>query len=348
MTHQVRCQKRRVASGFTLVELLVVIAIIGVLVALLLPAVQSAREAARRMQCQNNLKQIALAALNYESAKGELPPGCRVLAPHDENRWNVREGWAAVILPYMEQQALADGFDWSLSYKATVNAQNSQNYVNTYVCPTDTFTDELVLAQGEQTRFAPASYKAVAGVVDLTKSAGAATYWGRRYNSGGASVLDDFPQLRGPLVATGENYVLQPTRLSQITDGTSQTALVGEYHTTTFTDVRKSIWGSGWRYHSKSHMIRGSLFRTPDLEQCITLSSQIYGGEGQFLCFRTFASLHAGGVMNFALCDGSVTALLDGIDDEVYLAYGTIGGGLDNGPTNGSTPDAPPPPPPTR
>ena len=334
-------------NGFTLVELLVVIAIIGVLVALLLPAVQSAREAARRMQCLNNLKQITLAALNYESTKSELPPGCRVTGGSDENRWNVREGWAAVVLPYMEMQPLADGFDWTKSYKAGQNAQNAQFYVNTYTCPTDTFLDELVLPQGETTKFAPSTYKAVSGVVDFTKSSGIPTYWGRRYSANASTLLDDYSQLRGPLTATGPNYLLQPTKLSQITDGTSQTALVGEYHTTTFADVRKSVWGSGWRYHSKSHMIRGSLFRTPDLEQCIQLADQIYGAEGKFLCYRSFASLHAG-VMNFALCDGSVASLLEDVDDEVYLAYGTIAGGIDNGPTTGSGPEPPPPPPPPR
>lgn len=340
-------QTRSKKNGFTLVELLVVIAIIGVLVALLLPAVQAAREAARRMQCQNNLKQIALSALNYESAKGELPPGCRSVN-NDENRWNVREGWASAILPYMELQPLADGFDWTMSYKATANANNAQAYVKSYICPTDTFTADLVLPQGETIRFAPATYKAVSGVVDLTKSAGSSTYWDRRYSQDNPAILEDFSQLRGPLTATGPNYSLQPTKLSQITDGTSQTALVGEYHTTTFADIRKSVWGSGWRYHSKSHMIRGSLFRTPDLEQCVTLADQIYGAEGKFFCYRSFASLHAGGVMNFALCDGSVTTIVDDIDDEAYLAYGTIAGGLDNGPTNGSTPGPPPPPPPPR
>jgi prepilin-type N-terminal cleavage/methylation domain-containing protein len=86
--------------GFTLVELLVVIAIIGILVGLLLPAVQAAREAARRMQCSNNLKQIGLAAHNYESSMKVLPSG--YVRTNNQEGW----GWAALLLPYTEQGSL--------------------------------------------------------------------------------------------------------------------------------------------------------------------------------------------------------------------------------------------------
>ncbi|MEM7317335.1 MAG: DUF1559 domain-containing protein, partial [Planctomycetota bacterium] len=101
-------------QAFTLVELLVVIAIIGILVALLLPAVQQARDAARRVQCQNNLKNLGLALLNYESANKELPPSS--VWPFDTrpgDRANVQLGpnWVILILPYIEEQGLADSFD---------------------------------------------------------------------------------------------------------------------------------------------------------------------------------------------------------------------------------------------
>lgn len=103
---------RRIVSGFTLVELLVVIAIIGILVALLLPAVQSAREAARRLQCQNNLKQMTLAMLNHESTHGALPSGGWVgswLGDPDRG-FGVEQpgGWIYNILPFIEQQAIRD------------------------------------------------------------------------------------------------------------------------------------------------------------------------------------------------------------------------------------------------
>ncbi|HTN74437.1 MAG TPA: DUF1559 domain-containing protein, partial [Pirellulaceae bacterium] len=98
------------AYGFTLVELLVVIAIIGILVALLLPAVQAAREAARRMQCMNNLKQLGLAAHNFHSAHGKLPPGFLGPVPAQDNIGGDQcIGVLAFLLPYLEQQAVYDG-----------------------------------------------------------------------------------------------------------------------------------------------------------------------------------------------------------------------------------------------
>jgi len=113
--------------GFTLVELLVVITIIGILIALLLPAVQAAREAARRMQCSNNLKQIALAMHNYENANGSLPFGsyCRVVS------------WATGILPFIEQQNLSDIYDPTQYYHDGPNLVVAQTRMPFYTCPSD-------------------------------------------------------------------------------------------------------------------------------------------------------------------------------------------------------------------
>ena len=103
-----RSEIRNPKSGFTLVELLVVIAIIGILIALLLPAVQAAREAARRMQCSNNLKQMGLALHNYQSANKRFPSGCR---SHADTEWTWGFTWGVAILPFAEQQALYDQLD---------------------------------------------------------------------------------------------------------------------------------------------------------------------------------------------------------------------------------------------
>jgi len=114
-------------SGFTLVELLVVIAIIGILVALLLPAVQSAREAARGTQCSNNVKQIQLALLNYESAFQSFPPGTYVPP--------ITWGWSAYILPYLEQEAAHDVCDFTDRIDTPENQLAIKTFFQTYHCP---------------------------------------------------------------------------------------------------------------------------------------------------------------------------------------------------------------------
>src|ERR1700761_9311018 len=109
-------------SAFTLVELLVVIAIIGILVALLLPAIQAAREAARRAQCQNHIKKLALACLNYESSKKHLPPGF-ISDPTRTEAW----AWSTFILPYIEEQALYDKLSPSETFQQPVDATRKTN-----------------------------------------------------------------------------------------------------------------------------------------------------------------------------------------------------------------------------
>lgn len=120
---------RRHDAAFTLVELLVVIAIIGTLVALLLPAVQAAREASRRNQCSNNLKQLGLGFHNYESAMGGFPP--RRWTRDDEGK----TGWGTFILPYIEQQALYDRYNWHYDFYDPVNKEVVQTKLSTFICP---------------------------------------------------------------------------------------------------------------------------------------------------------------------------------------------------------------------
>lgn len=325
--------KRR-AFGFTLVELLVVIAIIGVLIALLLPAVQAAREAARRAQCKNNLKQMALASLVYEESRKELPPGSMAYGD-DEDRDLVGTGWAIEILPYMEQGNLYRQFDFDgkRSHRDPINVRAAQNFIETYICPTDLGATELIEPADHGISIAPTSYKANAGVVDRTRTD--KTTWWDRARRDDFDLLTDFQDLRGPMPAAGYFSEKQPNRahatkngvrLAQIVDGTSQTAMIGEYHTRTRPEERESVWGSPWRYHSKAMFVRGEEFRRPDVEDCEARADL------RFMCWRTFATLHSGGAMQFAFCDGSVTTIIEDIDQEVYLLYGSIAGGMNNGP----------------
>jgi prepilin-type N-terminal cleavage/methylation domain-containing protein/prepilin-type processing-associated H-X9-DG protein len=140
-----RLQNRRRAGGFTLVELLVVITIIGILISLLLPAVQSAREAARRMQCSNNLKQIALAAQTYNTLKRFFPPGGIQASVLGQNGWNrptvpdfsTNFTWPTMILPEIEQQTVYAMYDFKQSPVTEVNAIARSQPITTYVCPDD-------------------------------------------------------------------------------------------------------------------------------------------------------------------------------------------------------------------
>jgi len=146
MTTKLHYQSYRIARGFTLVELLVVVGIIGVLVALLLPAVQAARETSRRMQCQNNLKLIGLAIQNYHDVNNRFPPGYISRFDSRGNDLGPGWGWASAILPELEQSALFDQIHFDRNIEDTVNSAVRTTPVATFLCPSDS-TQPLWMAK---------------------------------------------------------------------------------------------------------------------------------------------------------------------------------------------------------
>lgn len=221
--------------GFTLVELLVVIAIIGILVALLLPAIQAAREAARRVQCQNQLHNLGLAVLNYENQQKDLPPGIdanstnsnKVVALRTGGPTGTRLSWIVYILPFIEQQQLFDQFDMKLSVlkqtnqeTATDNTRGPQSVqLDTLLCPSDQ-------AQG---RFYQSLF------VTSNKVLGKGNY--AAYVS--AEHAECMTMARGAMINV-------PQPLSAITDGTSHTLMITEVRTRDEPRDQRGAWAIGW------------------------------------------------------------------------------------------------------
>ncbi len=217
--------------AFTLVELLVVIAIIGVLVALLLPAVQAARESARRMSCQNNLKQLGLAIHNYESSAKVLPPGGMPSPRNVSGNYGV--SWLAIILPYMEGNSVYDQFDFEartsaqtgvVYYNGFGNAHNGNllrgKFFQTFYCPSSQlpkFSLKSIDPPGPQGVMSP-TYAGISGAATHPVAGNTVTMDNQSNQHNATGILSK----AGTLISS--SYI----RFGQITDGTSNTICAGE------------------------------------------------------------------------------------------------------------------------
>ena len=208
--------------GFTLIELLVVIAIIGVLIALLLPAVQAAREAARRAQCTNNLKQIGIALHNYENAVGSFPPGWLSRPGPDGDNTGPGWGWAALILPQLEQAPLFGAINFGLPIEVPANQTARLTKVGVLICPSDaSFKPQFTVVDDSTTNITPG-----APICDVASS----NYVGC-FGKGDVSSLFPYSPTDGPPGRdNGEGLFFRnrAVRIAEITDGTSQTLAAGE------------------------------------------------------------------------------------------------------------------------
>ena len=251
---------RRQASAFTLVELLVVIAIMGVLVALLLPAVQAAREAARRGQCASNLRQVGLAALGYESAQGRFPAGyvsASLVDPppaeRDPETWDAPPGWgwAALVLEHLGEGALAGTLRYDEPFWSPVNTPTIRGTVGVLLCPSSSGPREPfeLGAEPPEPPGPTDPYDAgpalglgggpvVVGRSHYVASHGQESCWGECGASGVGPVFVDIyagttvDVVHGgdvSLVADGPFYRNSRTRAADVTDGLSRTIFFGEH-----------------------------------------------------------------------------------------------------------------------
>jgi prepilin-type N-terminal cleavage/methylation domain-containing protein/prepilin-type processing-associated H-X9-DG protein len=332
----------RSLRGFTLIELLVVIAIIGVLIALLLPAVQQAREAARRIQCTNNLKQIGLAFANYESAQGSYPMGVlRQSRGYDACATTFGHSWAAFILPYMESSAQYNAVNFSRVYNSVSQFTAFRIRVNSYMCPDDTLNTDLT-QQGYIATW-QSSYAGVAGLTELIYYS-----WGTGATAPNA---DRCGAIDGEGIL-GRNIAY---RVADVTDGTSGTLLVGETSrfkdepansTFNFVNIAGAFVGPDWTSTATwpgDIRVTGMSYLVPKINSapvknggpaCLTstgpFASPQYGNPPgwvnspacQYLGQFGFRSKHPGGA-NFLSADGSVKFLKETINPQTYRSLGT-------------------------
>jgi prepilin-type N-terminal cleavage/methylation domain-containing protein/prepilin-type processing-associated H-X9-DG protein len=323
-------RKSYARSAFTLVELLVVIAIIGILVGLLLPAVQAAREAARRMQCTNSMRQVMLAAINYESSFKRFPAS-RISRTTDRLGPSSSISVHARLLPYMEQNQIYSKINFGVEYNDPLNDEARLTNVPTFRCPSDPSTSIPVNVGGAN------NYYVNSGTVPL---------WSRSASNPMPNVPDN----------DGVFYRDSFLKLAAITDGLSNTAgfserLCGDYNQTKSTpktdtfqpgtqpftadaayndcyainlsDLSKqgfSDIGTPWirGYHSTSEYYH---IAPPNGRSCMFPPGRI----------MTTANSQHGGNVNMTFVDGSTHTVPGSVDMVVWRAIGTRAGGETQG-----------------
>jgi prepilin-type N-terminal cleavage/methylation domain-containing protein/prepilin-type processing-associated H-X9-DG protein len=308
----------RMRSAFTLIELLVVIAIIAILIGLLLPAVQKVREAAARMQCSNNLKQIALGTHGYHDSFSRFPPGgvTEGFCCGTQSRTN----WAIEILPFLEQQALFATYNNAITNEASGNAFTRTQRVRTYECPSDASVSGMGVTlapasgPGSGLQYMVGSYRAVSGRANITAPLG----W--MDNGEGLALPQTF---RGVLHTVWVAQGLNQETFNSVTDGTSNTVMFGEWQTRTNPN-RRTFWAYTYTSYNQSSVHPASHTYLNDFTRCEQISAQL--GLDNRPCRRSFGSFHTNGA-NWAMADGSVRFIPQTVDMNLLSNMATISGG---------------------
>lgn len=323
-------------SGFTLVELLVVIAIVGILIALLLSAIQAARESSRRMQCGNNVKQLALAACAHESAVGFFPTGGwdRLWLGHPDRGFNKRQpgGWIYNILPFIEQQWLHDlGAAGSGVTIESANARRLGTPISGLNCPTRRQPLLYRLAYG-------VTYRLTSGTIgrlarsDYAMNAGDYVQWHTAAHIPTTLDEGDTPSFQWDDMShqSGVSYQRSQVTVADITDGASNTFLIGEKY------MNSSHYTDGKDLGDKDTMYCGddlNLLRWTGIAGTVGTSTtnnlprRDSSTSPLDYSVQWFGSPHANG-LNMSFCDGSVRVINYSIGAEVYRCLGNRKDGL--------------------
>jgi prepilin-type N-terminal cleavage/methylation domain-containing protein/prepilin-type processing-associated H-X9-DG protein len=283
-----RSGRRAVRRGFTLIELLVVIAIIAILIGLLLPAVQKVREAAARIKCENNLKQIGIGLHNYSNTKGYFPAAYTTPAADTSPGW----GWGSELLPFVEQEPLY----YNMKVTSTVFCNGvggasptplEQTPLKIYRCPSDNGPDLNWI----RLNYAMSNYRAVAGPITYP-------YFSPNQDMGGVM------------------WQNSKIRVTDITDGTSNTVAIGECMFAPASqdpEDPNSKRAAIWPGMTGIHPADGAIWIS-DVMWWVDADTAVINGPAP----QAFSSRHKGGAF-FAFCDGSVRFFKDGTDINIII-----------------------------